>query len=131
MGKKEIPKRLVTVLNSEGHPLYSAEVPRGMEDDACREGEFWIDGEVDAGVQFVNPATKRRNKLREMKLTVSANRIGNIPAGATAFFRGVKTDQIEDGELVFDCNYADAVTVLIQCPLYLPTEVEVQCEGQA
>lgn len=67
-------------------------------------------------------------ELAAMDLTVSANTISGIPAGAWAYFKGVK-HRVDDGTLEFaaEMGLPEQVAVTLRHPLWLEATVTVSC----
>ena len=105
-----------------------------VEDDAaadavCQEGRFWTRGHIDGATHRINPATGRKNLLRELPVRQVANGITGIPAGTMAFWQISKV-QVDDGELMFDPELGLAepapLRVRLMHPHYLPGEYWVE-----
>lgn len=123
-------KRDVTYYDkSNGKILFTTTVVAGNEESKFPSRDFgWVEGDFNDAQHRIDLDTGVPVPLYEFDLTVTSNRIDNIPAGTTAVYLEYR-DVIDTGYLEFECEYEQKVHVILLKDLYAAVSIEVLCEA--
>lgn len=109
--------------SSEGRLLYIASRPSVMVDPEVVERE--VSRDTDPNSIYLDPVSQEVMDKQPFEVAVAINSLTGIPSDTTATLPGAQV-QVHDGELDFEADVFEVISVHLDHPRYIARLFEVQ-----